>query len=257
MTQDNLALYNQVRQVPDQAQKKIGAGRLSGMTDINPMWRIKSLTEMFGTCGFGWKYEIIRQWTEVGADGAVAAFTNINLFVKVDGSWSEAIPGTGGSALVAKESKGLYTNDEAYKMALTDAISIACKALGFGADIYFAKDRTKYDMDQNNHAQNEALQRQKIDLKKAIAEVESVQSLDDVGAVWAKYPQCQCMDEFNKAAKAKDQQIQVAFVCRELEAAADMQQLQMIWLKNKAFQVVADVVRSKDKRKEELSNGAA
>ena len=30
-------------------------------------------------------------------------------------------------------------------MALTDAISVACKSLGFGADIYFGKDRTKYN----------------------------------------------------------------------------------------------------------------
>ena len=36
-------------------------------------------------------------------------------------------------------------SDEAYKMALTDAISIACKALGMAADVYFANDRTKYD----------------------------------------------------------------------------------------------------------------
>ena len=32
-------------------------------------------------------------------------------------------------------------------MALTDAISVACKALGFGADIYWASGRTKYNAD--------------------------------------------------------------------------------------------------------------
>ena len=31
-------------------------------------------------------------------------------------------------------------------MALTDAISVACKALGFGANVYWDKDRTKYDL---------------------------------------------------------------------------------------------------------------
>lgn len=30
-------------------------------------------------------------------------------------------------------------------MALTDAISVACKALGFGADIYWEAGRTKYN----------------------------------------------------------------------------------------------------------------
>ena len=38
---------------------------------------------------------------------------------------------------VANETKGLYTSDEAYKMALTDALSVACKALGMGADVYW------------------------------------------------------------------------------------------------------------------------
>ncbi|HCC35130.1 MAG TPA: hypothetical protein DEQ02_05645 [Ruminococcaceae bacterium] len=35
-------------------------------------------------------------------------------------------------------------SDECFKMALTDAISVSCKALGFGADVYWDKDRTKY-----------------------------------------------------------------------------------------------------------------
>lgn len=51
----NLDLYEKVRQVPQEAQKTIGGGRLKGMTDINPMWRIKTLTEHFGICGVGWK----------------------------------------------------------------------------------------------------------------------------------------------------------------------------------------------------------
>lgn len=134
---DNLYIYNAVADVPAKAKKSIGAGRLKGMTDINPMWRIKALTEQFGPCGIGWKYTIDKQWLEEGADGVVCAFCNITLAVKVNGEWSEGIPGTGGSAYIAKESKGLYTSDEAYKMALTDAISVACKALGFGADVYW------------------------------------------------------------------------------------------------------------------------
>lgn len=140
----NLDIYNKTREVPEQAQKKIKGGRLSGMTDINPMWRIKTLTELFGPCGIGWRYEITEKRLEKGANDEVAAFVDINLYIKVDDKWSEAIQGTGGSTFVAKERKGLYTSDECFKMALTDAISVACKALGFGADIYWQKDKTKY-----------------------------------------------------------------------------------------------------------------
>lgn len=141
----NLKLYNAVRSVPENAKKRITGGRLSGMTDINPMWRIKTLTEQFGICGIGWKYVITDKRLEQGANGEIAAFVDIDLYIKIDGEWSEPIPGTGGSMFVAKERNGMYTSDECFKMALTDALSVACKALGFAADVYFEKDRTKYD----------------------------------------------------------------------------------------------------------------
>lgn len=143
---DNLQIYNNCRAVPQEAQKSIGGGRLKGMTDINPMWRIKKLTEMFGVCGIGWKYEIVNKWVETAmAKDEITANVEINLYIKVDGEWSEPIPALGGSMLVANERNGLYVNDECYKMALTDALSVACKALGMGADIYWNKDNTKYN----------------------------------------------------------------------------------------------------------------
>ena len=141
---DNMTIYDAVRSVPPEAIKQIAAGRLKGMSDINPMWRLKRLTEVFGACGFGWKYEITRQWLETGADNEIKGFCNINLYVKVDDKWSEAIPGTGGSSLTTVERNGPYVSDEVYKMALTDALSVACKALGMAADVYYANDRTKY-----------------------------------------------------------------------------------------------------------------
>lgn len=142
---DNLKLYNSVRAVPVTALKKIEAGRLKGKSDINPVWRIKVLTEQFGICGFGWKYEIVDKRLEKGCKDEISAFVDINLYVKVGEVWSAAIPGTGGSSFVANESKGLYQSDECFKMALTDAISVACKVLGIGADVYWEADKTKYD----------------------------------------------------------------------------------------------------------------
>ena len=144
---ENLKIYEQVRSVPTEAKKNIGGGRLKGMTDINPMWRIKKLTEVFGVCGIGWKYEIVDKWIETAmAKDEITANVIINLYIRdKEGKWSDPIPGIGGSMLVASEQKGLYVNDECYKMALTDAISVACKALGMGADVYWDKDTTKYN----------------------------------------------------------------------------------------------------------------
>ena len=144
---ENLKIYEQVRSVPAEAKKNISGGRLKGMTDINPMWRIKKLTEVFGVCGIGWKYEIVNKWVETAmAKDEITANVEIKLYIRdEDGEWSDPIPGIGGSMLVASETKGLYVNDECYKMALTDAISVACKALGMGADVYWEKDTTKYN----------------------------------------------------------------------------------------------------------------
>jgi len=140
---ENLSIYEQVRNVPAEALTDITGGRLKGKSNINPMWRLKKLTEQFGPCGIGWKYIITKQWTEPGANNEISAFINVDLFIKVDGEWSDAIPGTGGSAFVAKETGGLYVSDECFKMALTDAISVSCKALGIGADVYWYADSTQ------------------------------------------------------------------------------------------------------------------
>ncbi len=149
---ENNQIYNAVRSVPKNAQKEIKGGRLNGKTDINPMWRIKTLTEQFGVCGVGWKYEIADKRIEYAEHTCqeqceAAAFVDINLYIKVDGEWSAAIPGTGGSSFIAKEKNGFYVSDECFKMALTDALSVACKALGFGADVYWNADATKYYKD--------------------------------------------------------------------------------------------------------------
>ncbi|MDD6211285.1 MAG: hypothetical protein PUB21_11855 [Bacteroidales bacterium] len=146
---NNLELYEKFRQVPDEAKKKIQGGRLKGMTDINPMWRIKKLTEVLGPCGIGWKYTIKDKRLENGASGEIAAFVEIELYIKYNNEWSEAIPGLGGSSFVRNEKTEAYTSDECFKMALTDAISVSCKALGIGADVYFDKDTTKYDNEQD------------------------------------------------------------------------------------------------------------
>lgn len=159
----NLRFYEALRKVPDSALKKIGAGRLSGMSDINPVWRIKAMTEVFGPCGIGWKYEITKQWQETyGSE--VKSFTNINLYINVGGDWSDPIPGTGGATLVEQNSRGLYVNDEGHKMSLTDALSVAMKSLGVAADVYFSKDahyNTKYDQQQYSAQQKAASSAQK------------------------------------------------------------------------------------------------
>ena len=157
----NLSIYERVRSVPKEAKKEIEAGRLKGKHDINPMWRIKALTEVFGPAGFGWYTEVVRTWTEASESGEMAVFVDINLYVKRDSEWSKPIFGNGGNKLIANEKKYEngqqvyipYLDDDAYKKAYTDAISVAAKALGVGADVYFEKDKGKYASQANSSAE--------------------------------------------------------------------------------------------------------
>lgn len=173
----NLELYEKFRIVPNEAKKEIKGGRLKGFTDINPMWRIKKLTEEFGPCGIGWYYKPVKEWIEqVGNEHA--AFVDIELYVKYENEWSMPVYGSGGSKLATVEKDGVHVSDECYKMATTDAISVACKQLGIGADVYFDSDRTKYSNQKSDDDRKindtekkllqEAAERTGMDLKQAV-----------------------------------------------------------------------------------------
>ena len=133
---DNLKIWNELKTPPPEALKPIKGGRLKGFTDISPQWRYKALTEQFGPCGIGWKYEITKMWIESGDNDQRVAFATISFYYKNGEGWSEAIPGIGGSFLTENETKGPYTSDEAYKMAVTDALGVAVKMIGVGSDVY-------------------------------------------------------------------------------------------------------------------------
>lgn len=217
----NLDLYNKLKVVPQEAIKPIQSGRLKGKSDINPMWRIRTMTEHFGVCGVGWKYVITKQWTETyGTE--TKAYCNIDLFVKVDGQWSDAIQGTGGSSEVTMERNGSYVSDECYKMALTDALSVAMKALGVGADIYFEKGKStmdyssKYDMQENltkNQQQETKTQQQSTaqchpnDLNEGMEYLSRCINKDNLIWVVQHYKPLTANPKFMQAVSAKKKQL--------------------------------------------------
>ena len=193
---DNLRFYEAACQPPKDALKPIPAGRLKGKSDINPMWRMKKLTEIFGPVGFGWRYEIDKQWTEVYGK-EVKCFCNITLYVRDPETkeWSLGIPGTGGSAIVSieKSNPDPYVDDDGYKKALTDALSIAMKALGVAANVWYgAKAEGDIDSKYNNvYQQPQQPQQPQLtaeqSLKMAIAEMKAVTTESARLNVWSKW----------------------------------------------------------------------
>jgi len=172
---DNLYIWNEKRTVPAENLKPITGGRLKGKSDISPQWRLQALTEMLGPCGVGWKYETVgRDVHEFNNE--VSVHTRINLYIKVADKWSDAIEGQGGAMLVEKEKNGLYHNDEAFKMATTDALSVACKQLGIAADVYLGKADSKYQRPREEVR----------DLTPARIAIRNAKTLDELKEVWHK-----------------------------------------------------------------------
>ena len=213
----NLDYYNKLKVVPQQALRQIQSGRLRGKHDINPMWRIKAMTEQFGVCGIGWKYVITKQWTETfGSE--VKAYCNIDLFIKVNGEWSDAIQGTGGSSEVSIESKGAYVSDECYKMALTDALSVAMKALGVAADVYFEAGKDIIDIDSKYGVQDSRAAQQQTqqpatpqyhtnDLNEGLAYLSRCVNKDNLVWVVQTYKPLTASPQFMQAVSAKKKEL--------------------------------------------------
>lgn len=138
-----IEVYDALKTPDKRALKTIQGGRLKGMTDIKPQWRTQRMTEVFGLCGFGWRYDSpIFTYQTIGNEVNVTCITN--LYIKVDGEWSSPIPGVGGSKVATMERSGVYVSDEAEKMALTDALSVAMKSIGVAADVYIGYSDSKY-----------------------------------------------------------------------------------------------------------------
>lgn len=131
---------------PKEALNTISFGKLKGKSDINPQWRIEALTEVFGLCGVGWYYEILAvDYQDVVETGERMVYITIGIHVKQeDGTWSAPVIGIGGDFTIVRDKNGIHGNDEAFQMALTDALGKAAKCLGIANDIYRGKYDSKY-----------------------------------------------------------------------------------------------------------------
>ena len=136
--------YIAVKSVPQSALKVIDFGKLKGKYDISPQWRWEILTETYGMCGIGWYFDIVEtKEVLVEATGETMLYVKVNLYIKDGNKWSKPIPGYGGDFLIQKDKNGYHGNDEAFKMAVTDALGTAAKMIGVGADVYRGLQDTK------------------------------------------------------------------------------------------------------------------
>jgi len=126
------------------------AGGFSG-TDINPTYRMAVMTEEFGPCGLGWGWNIEDRWSEQFGDRCYA-FVQCSIWYKLDYGSEEVICTTGSQIGGTEYGR---TPDEAYKMAVTDAIGKCMTSLGLSADIYMQQYDSKYQREDVYTGQKE------------------------------------------------------------------------------------------------------
>ena len=187
---ENMNYWNAVKRPPTTALKTIKGGTLSGMSNIDPQWRYQVMTETFGPIGSGWTVRIIQQWSEEVGD-QVICFVKVAMKYKVEGEWTEEFEGVGGNIL--KHPKG-KVSDEGYKMAYSDAISVAMKMLGVAADIYMGKfDGAKYTDTSDSKPVKDVTEEQIKDIKFSLA------ALDSDEAKFLEYIGCKSFEEMTSA----------------------------------------------------------
>ena len=218
MEEKAIDIYESLSRPPKYALREIQAGKLKGKTDINPQWRYEAMTEKFGLVGIGWKYEVQKLWTEAGAGNEKLAFAQVAVFVKDGDAWSEPIVGIGGSKLVQFEKGAAVSNDEGYKMAVTDAFSTALKMLGVAADIYAGRwDGTKYNDEPATPPQSPAptkKQPAKFDFAPKGGETTPAEKKELGGLLSTKYPDGGAV--FSKAEAKKYSDMRKDYTAREV-----------------------------------------
>lgn len=141
---EHLKLWQQVEKTDPKHTKSFSkAGGFSG-TAINATYLIRKATELWGPMGSSWGPEIADEKYVEGADGTIIHVLRIN-FKYPQGCF----PSYGQTTFVGQNKNGRFTDEEAPKKSLTDAITKALSMLGFSADVFLGLyDDNKYVNDR-------------------------------------------------------------------------------------------------------------
>lgn len=150
---ENLNIWDAVQATDPKYTKAFNRGGGFKGTATNATYLAKKATEQFGPCGIGWGVNVVNEQLITGAphmsEGVVIANDIIHkLHVKFwyvrDGMRGE-IEQFGQTQMVGKNKNGFYTDEEAPKKSMTDAMSKCLSLLGFSADIHLGLyDDNKY-----------------------------------------------------------------------------------------------------------------
>src|SRR5690606_9851047 len=150
---DNMSVWAKVEKTDPKYTKQFSRGGGFKGTATNATYLARKATEMFGPCGIGWGINVLSEEVLTGPpqviEGQVVAHDMIHkvharLWYVLDGKRGE-VEQFGQTQIVGRNKNGFYTDEEAPKKSLTDAMSKCLSLLGFSADIHLGLyDDNKY-----------------------------------------------------------------------------------------------------------------
>lgn len=144
----NMKLWALVEKTPLEQTKKITGKSYSG-TSPKPHYLVQKATETFGPCGIGWGFTV-EERVERGALLADGDFERMHIAkVKVWYKWEGErgeVEHIGGTPFSGVRSSGKpFTDEDAPKKSVTDALIKALSMVGFAGDIFMGRyDDSKY-----------------------------------------------------------------------------------------------------------------
>ena len=162
---DNLAIWNAVRTPNPEFTKAFSRGGGFKGTATNVVYLISRATELWGPIGGQWGVEVVDEQMLEGAPivdkktGSVIGFEKVHTIRINLRHPSGTVPGIGQTTFVGTNKHGVFTDEEAPKKSLTDAVSKAMSWLGFAADIHLGLwDDNKYVNDAKRQFRDEEIE---------------------------------------------------------------------------------------------------
>lgn len=154
----NLDLWHSVEKTPPAHTKAITGKSYSG-TSPRPHYMILRATEAFGPCGIGWGFTIVDERIEDGAGGDRLSIARVKVWYEYNGKRGE-VEHIGGTQFSGTRASGKpFTDEDAPKKSVTDAVIKALSLIGFAGDIFMGRyDDSKYVSDLKNEANAEKAQ---------------------------------------------------------------------------------------------------
>lgn len=152
----NLALWEKVQKTDPKHVKPITGKSYQG-TSPKPHYLIHKATETFGPIGIGWGFSIADERIEEGAGGERMSIARVKVWYKWEGERGE-VEHIGGTSFSGTRKNGTpFTDEDAPKKSVTDALVKALSMIGFAGDIFMGRyDDSKYVSELHQEAKDAA-----------------------------------------------------------------------------------------------------